>query len=67
MLSPYMQVQSPVGISHPDARYMPPAGWRPTACYFLRSLRERVPSLERHRSLKTRPGWTREVLYVIHV
>lgn len=29
MLSPYVQVQSPVAVTHSDAAYMPPAGWRP--------------------------------------
>ena len=29
LLSPYVQVQAPVAVAHPDAPYMPPAGWRP--------------------------------------
>ena len=29
ILSPYVQVQSPVAVAHSDAPYMPPAGWRP--------------------------------------
>src|SRR5207248_10356175 len=29
ILSPYVQVQSPVAVAHSDAAYMPPVGWHP--------------------------------------
>jgi len=29
LLLPYVRVQSPIAVAHPDAPYMPPTGWRP--------------------------------------